>query len=349
MRDMNFKKLFGIRLATAFAPGLFSIPMALAGFGVWALVTGTLVGSTANLVLLWSKSAWRPKWSITPALVKRLSSFGLWVVGESLVAWFMNWGDNLMVGHFLGIQSLGVYAVAWNICIIIYGLLLSPFLPVLYPTFSRLQDDRQALQATFQRVNKIIISLSLPVGVGLLLVAPQFATIFFGDKWPGLGLVLGLIGFLLGISSIVSINAEVFRSIGRPDINTKLIFFFFLFYFPAFFIAGQFDLAVFSYTRLAVSLVTIPFHIFVAVRFLDLPPFYLWRDGKSTILSVLFMAGSVILTQRLLGSANDYFLPIFGLIIEIFIGATVYFLALFFFDREFVNQTVKLVRQVIKK
>lgn len=349
MRDMGFRRLFNVRLVTALVPGLFSIPIALAGFGVWALVVGTLAGSIANLVMLWSRSTWRPKLGLDQKLAKRLFRFGFWVVGESFVAWFMNWGDNLIVGHFFGTIALGVYAVAWNICNLIYGLLLNPILPVLYPTFSRLQDDRKALQAAFQRANKIIISLSLPIGVGLFLLAPQAVAIFFGDKWPGLGLVLRLIGILLGISWMVSVNPEVLRSIGRPDINTKLIIFFFLFYFPAFLIAAQFDLVVFSYTRLAVSLVTIPSHVFVAVRFLNLSPLYLWRYSKSAVLSILFMVGSVVLTQWLLGTVCDHFLPISSLVIVILIGGVVYFWAYYFFDRDFVNQTINLVRQGIKK
>jgi hypothetical protein len=154
---------------------------------------------------------------------------------------------------------------------------------------------------------------------------------------------------MLGISWIVSVNPEVIRSIGRPDINTKLMFFFVLFYIPVFLIAAQFDLAVFSYARLGVSLFFFPFHIYVAVRFLNLSPFYLWRDGKSTFFSVLFMVGSVILTQWLLGFVNGYLLPILSLAIEIFMGGAVYFLAYYLFDREFVFQTIKLVRQGIAK
>jgi O-antigen/teichoic acid export membrane protein len=348
MRNLDFKKLFTIKLSTAFAPCLFSIPMALTGFGVWALVAGTLVGSTANLVLFWNMSTWRPNWGINLALFKRLYNFGVWVLGESLVAWFMNWGDNLIVGHFLGIQSLGVYSIAWNICTLIYGLLLNPFLTLLYPTFSRLQDDRQSLLSAIQQANKIIISLSLPVGVGLLLVAPQFTAIFFGDKWPGLGLVLSLIGFLLSISWIFSINPEVFRAIGRPEINTKLIIFFFLIYFPAFLISAQFDLAVFSYTRLAVSLITVPFHIFMAIHYLGFSPSYLWRDGKSALLSVLFMAGIVSLFQYSFASVNTAFPPIVIFIIEILIGVIAYFLSYNIFDREFIHQAVKMSRQAIK-
>ena len=61
IRDMGFRKLFGVRLVTAFVPGLFSIPMALAGFGVWALVVGTLASSSLY-PFCFGEEYWRPNW-----------------------------------------------------------------------------------------------------------------------------------------------------------------------------------------------------------------------------------------------------------------------------------------------
>lgn len=43
-KEMGFKKLFWVRLATVSLPGLASIPLAMNGMGYWALVAGSLVG-----------------------------------------------------------------------------------------------------------------------------------------------------------------------------------------------------------------------------------------------------------------------------------------------------------------
>ena len=347
MRDMGFRKLFSVKLVTALVPGLFSIPMALAGFGVWALVAGTLASSISYTGLLWSRSNWHPKLGFDQILAKKLFRFGFWVVGESFVGWFMNWGDNLVVGHFFGTKMLGVYAVAWNICNLIYGLLLNPIMPVLYSTFSRLQDDRKALVATFERANRIVIAIALPVGVGLLLLAPQAVEIFFGEKWQGLGLVLRLIGFMFGVAWIVGINPEVYRSVGRPDLQTKLMFFQLLYYLPAFIIAAQFNIEVFSYTRLAVAVIATPIHVFLAVHFLHFSPIYLWKEGKSSIFAVLLMAGSVILTQWIFTLFTAQTAPILKLIVEISLGGFVYFFILWCLDRKFISQTLKLAKQAV--
>ena len=61
LRDFKFRPLFWIRLLTTLLPGLISIPMAYLGYGVWALVTGSLLGSMTTMIMLWHKSPWRPK------------------------------------------------------------------------------------------------------------------------------------------------------------------------------------------------------------------------------------------------------------------------------------------------
>jgi PST family polysaccharide transporter len=51
-RELAFKELFVVRLATAALPALVSIPMALHGHGYWALVAGTLVGQLLQVATL---------------------------------------------------------------------------------------------------------------------------------------------------------------------------------------------------------------------------------------------------------------------------------------------------------
>ena len=299
-RELDFRRLFWIKLATAFLPGFFSIPLAFWGYGVWALVAGYLASSLLNLGLLWRTSPWRPRWDFDWGMARRLFRFGLWVVGESLAGWFFIWGDNLLVGRFLGINALGVYSVGWNICTMIFGLALNPFLPVLYPTFSRLQGDLQALGSAFRKVNRILISLALPMGVGLLLVGPMLAHILFGDKWQGLGLVLSLIGFMNGMTWLVGINPEVYRAMGRPDVNTKLMFIAIMYYLPTYLLAAPYGLTVFTIARLGVALLAIPIHVFLCMRLLRASPFYLWHDGKPMILATVVMALGVVGAKWLL-------------------------------------------------
>ncbi|MCW1300569.1 MAG: lipopolysaccharide biosynthesis protein [Candidatus Parvarchaeota archaeon] len=347
MREMDFKNLFWIRLLTAFFPGFFSIPLAFYGYGVWALVGGTLAGQLLNLFLLWRKSTWRPSFSYDVTLARKLTRFGFWVLLESFGAWLIIWGDNLIVGRYLGVHDLGVYRTGWMLVTLIFGLVLNPLLPVLYPMFSRLQNNNEELKNAFHKANRIVFSLALPMGLGLLVLGPDLANLFFGEKWQGLGFVLSVLGLMHGMAWLVGINAELYRGMGRPDLNTKLMWLAILYYLPSYYLAVQHGLKVFTLTRLAVAVVAIPMHIYLCVKVLKVNVNYLWDLGKPMILSSLLMTVVIYLIKNMVMHHSNSFYSVVSVVFLIFTGVTVYILSLLFLDREFIKMTRNIVRKAI--
>ena len=345
IRDLDFRGLFWIKLLSAFVPGLCSIPMALFGYGVWALVAGLLAGQILNCLLLWQRSTWRPKFTYNRELARKLFTFGFWVVGESLALWFVLWGDHLIVGKFLGIHDLGLYRTGCMIVAIIFGFVLGSFLPVLYPTLSRFQDNIPAMIKIFHQANRVVMALVLPMGVGVFLVGHEIASVLFGTKWQGIGFVLSIIGLTNGVTWIVGINTELYRSIGRPDINTKLMFMAIVYYLPSYFIAALFGLETFVYARLIVGTLGIFIHVYVCKKLFNFSPFYLWQAGKPMILSSMVMAiGVATLKWGILPLMNIPHVTI-SLAILIGAGVLIYLACLWFLDRNFVRET----RSTIKK
>jgi O-antigen/teichoic acid export membrane protein len=278
-------------------------------------------------------------------LASKLFSFGFWVLLESFGAWLIVWGDNLIVGRFLGIHDLGVYRTGWMLVTILFGLALNPFLPVLYPTFSRLQDDLPALKNTFHRVNRVVVALALPMGIGLWLTGPELATIFFGSKWQGLGLVLSILGLTYGLAWSVGINTELYRAMGRPDINTKLMLVTVLLYMPAYYIAAQFSLEIFLYVRLSLVFVGIAIQVYLCRRTLNVSPFYLWHNGKNFVLAAMAMA--LVIAALKWGILPMIHVPHVSISLAIFIGtgSLIYLGCLWFLDRAFMLGTINLIKK----
>jgi len=346
VRDLDFKSLFWIKLLTALVPGLFSIPMAYLGYGVWALVAGSLAGQVLNGWLLWRRSIWRPKFTYNKKLARKLFTFGLWVLMEGLGTWLIAWGDNLIVGRFLGVHDLGVYRTGWMLVTILFGLTLNPFLPVLYPAFSRLQEDLPALKRAFHKVNRIVIALALPMGIGILLVGQEAADLLFGQEWQGLGFVVGALGLMHGIGWLVGTNPELYRAMGRPDMNTKLMFVALLYYLPAYYIAAQSGLETFTVTRLVVALVALPIHVYLCVKMLRVSPLYLWQEGKPMIISTIAMAIGIVLLKW--GVLPIIDVPHVSIVLAILLGTggLIYFICLWLLDKSFLIQTKATIRKV---
>lgn len=345
VRELDFRRLFWVKLITAFVPGIIAIPLAFYGYGVWALVIGSLAGQTLNLVLLWRFSQWRPRLQYDRHLARGMFGFGIWVLAESLGAWLIMWGDNLIVGRFLGIDELGVYRTGWMLVTIIFGLVLNPFLPVLYPTFSRMQNDLPSLKANFHKINRVIISLSLPMGIGLLLLGPEIAHVLFGSQWYGLGLVLSLMGLASGLAWSVGINTELYRAMGRPDINTVLMIVTIVLYMPAYYIAAQFSLEVFLDVRLCLVLVGVVLQVFMCRWMLNVSLFYLWYDGKNFVFASLMMGAGIAISTWGIRFIAPTLPAILELALLITMGVGIYAASLWTLDRAFVLQTSHLIKR----
>jgi len=278
-------------------------------------------------------------------LARSLFIFGFWVLLESFGAWLIVWGDSLIVGRFLGVHDLGVYQTGWMIVTIVFGLILNPFLPVLYPTFSRLQNDLPALKNTFHRVNRFVVALALPMGIGLWLTGPELATVLFGSKWQGLGLVLSILALTYGLAWSVGINTELYRAMGRPDINTKLMLVTVLLYMPAYYIAAQFSLGIFLYVRLSLVFVGIAIQVYLCRQTLNVSPFYLWHNGKKFVLSAMAMA--LVIAALKWGILPMIHVPHVSISLAIFIGtgSLIYLGCLWFLDRAFMLEIINLIKK----
>ena len=289
LRDLDFKLLFWVRLATVVIPAFISIPLAYFGYGVWALVISSLIASLVNLVFLWLRSSWRPQLRFNTHTAKKLSNFGSWIVLDSVFGWFISQGDAVVVGRFLGVRDLGIYRTGRNVIDIIFGLTLNPIYPILYPAFSALHGDKETLRTFMHKANRLIMAMTLPIGTGIMCIASPLVSVVLGEKWQGVEIVLSVMGLQMALGWLVGANPEIYRAVGRPDVQTKIGFISIPLYLLVYLIAAPLGLTAFVLARLGLTIIVLPVHIWMAVNILDVSYLYLWKSGKPMILSTAFM------------------------------------------------------------
>lgn len=348
-RGFNFKVIFWTRLATSLLPGFVSIPLALQGYGVWALVGGTLVGTLAQVVVLWILSPWRPTMKYNFSIALKLGRFGFWVALEAILGWFYNWADSMLLGAYLGVRELGLYRTGTMVVMLAFGVLLNPILPVLYSSLCRFQNDLDQLRQSFSKAARLTITVALPVSVGLFLLGGRIADVLFGDKWVGLGQVVAFLALVQGWSWFVSgANGEMYRASGRPDVFPKFMGFALLYYLPVYFFAAPQGLEVFLWARLFVSLIGLPIHIWLMVRILGLSPLFLWNQSRFSWFAVGVMGLLIYAANSLIGPHYGGWteqIAILGFLIVL--GGMTYTGVLAILDRKFVREVRAMVLRAI--
>lgn len=333
-KTFQFKKLFWVRIVTTAAPGLLSVPIALAGGGYWALIAGTLFGAAAQSSALWFMSAWRPERRIDFAMARSLLGFGLWVMAEGLLGWFYMWGDGFLVGMFLGTRDLGVYRTGSVLVALVFALALSPALPVMYSAFSRIQGegDRAQFVRVLLRAQKALFVLALPIGLGLFLLREPTAGLVFGDKWAGVASVIGILGLIQGLSWLMGANAEAYKAMNRPDVFTKIMLVGLIYYIPAYYFSLRHGIQFFLWTRLGLFVASQVWHFYALKKCLGLGPGRVFANTIKVFLAAFIYVTLYVILDKLAGNSlhslpgwleNVAHLAVFGILV-----AGVYFLTL---------------------
>ena len=269
-KELDFKKLFWVRFATMGLPGLASIPLAWQGMGYWALVAGTLAGQIAQVIMLWRMSPWRPDWSFPVPVAREMGRFGAWVGLSGLLAWFYAWMDSLVVGMYLGSHNLGLYRTGNQFSAMVFAFLFVPVTPVLYSHLARMNGDRDRIKMVAEKVIKVLILIAVPVAAVIFSLSDSIATALFGEKWKGVGLVIGVMGLVHGFSWIVSMNGEFYCAMGKPAYETIVNAGMLLVYLGGYLYSIGFGFEYLVWTRFALVLPALMLHLFILSRITSL-------------------------------------------------------------------------------
>jgi O-antigen/teichoic acid export membrane protein len=272
-RSLAFRPLFLVKLLSSAVPSLASIPLACAGFGYWALVAGFLVGSAAQLVLLWKVTPWRPGISYDFALARGLFRFSVWVAGESFLAWVYLWIDSIIVAAYLAPNDLGLYRVGDQLVVTMISLAINPLTPVLFSGFSKLQMEKERLALALINSTVLISMIAVPVTAGLFMAKDSLESVFFGSSWIGIANIIGPLALLHGVTWIMGPQIEAVRATGRPDINTKILFVGMAYSVPLYLLCVPYGLPVFIWARVLSPTLTFGFRVYLAKRLFD----FSWR------------------------------------------------------------------------
>jgi O-antigen/teichoic acid export membrane protein len=215
-RALAFRRLAMRTLIAELVGGVFAITLAYLGYNVWSLVVQALIRLFMGMILLWRLSDWRPGFSFTASRFRELFCFGVNVVGDRLANFFKGRTDEILIGYFLGASALGFYTIGYRILRVMTRLFTESIDAVAFPTFSRLQVDRDRMREVFHQVTKITSIIAFPSFLGVALLAPELVVVFFGEKWTPSIPVMQIMAFIGILHSTTYFNATVLLSIGKP-------------------------------------------------------------------------------------------------------------------------------------
>ncbi len=202
-RRMRFGSLAIVDLASFGCGALAGLGAARSGMGAWALFINSGVTSLSTLLLAWSITRWAPG---RPTLheARGLLSFGGNLTGLNVVNFFARNLDNVLVGRFSGIVSLGLYDRAYKLCLLPFNQIVWPFARVGGPLLSRSASDTDLYRRAYLSLLQTMLLFTYPAVVYAILFSDRLILLGLGARWLGvvpIFRVLALDAFVAPIAS----------------------------------------------------------------------------------------------------------------------------------------------------
>lgn len=326
----------------AVTKGLVSIILAFMGFGAWSLVWGQLAGTLISSILLWVITPWSPSLEFDFASARALLNYGVKDIGANFLSMILLNLDYWLVGRYLGAEILGVYTLAYRLpelLILQFARIISQ---VNFPIYTKMREIQGSLALGFWKTTAYVSLVTVPLGIGLALLARPFTIVFFSDKWLDAAPVLQSIALYAMFLSLIHNASSAYKAQGNFIVITWLSVARLVLLFPALWWATAIrgSIVAVGWIHALIAFFSALMGLIVAARMLGLSLRDLFNSIWPAILAGILMAGVVLVVLDLSRDLSS----LLQLLVTVPSGTLVYFIVLWFASRELVLEIIQRLK-----
>ncbi|MET0535817.1 MAG: lipopolysaccharide biosynthesis protein [Steroidobacter sp.] len=222
IRELDFKKVAIIENVVAIVSFIIAVVIAWWMRSVWALVASFVAAAIIKTAMSYMIIPGRPKFHLDRKVAMELLHYGKFITASTILMFIASEAGGAVIGKMLDVTQLGHYSVAF---------LLANFPPthvafvlsnIMFPAYSKIQNDLPMLRKTFAQVTDVISSLVMPVMAGMAAAADTMIYAFYGAGWHDAVAPFRIRCLVGALHAIVTVNGYMFNGIGRPDIGFRI-------------------------------------------------------------------------------------------------------------------------------
>jgi O-antigen/teichoic acid export membrane protein len=218
VKKIDFKTQTTITLIASVTSGAVGIGMALAEFGVWALVGQQISLQLVRTILLWFYNKWIPQLRFSSQSFHELFGFGWKMMASGLLDTIWKELYQVVVGKFYSPATLGQYTRAKQFSQLFSSNLQSVVGRVTYPVLSSIQDDKERLLAGYKRIITLTMFITSISMFFLGAISESLLYCLIGPKWHEAAIYLPLICISGSTYPLHAINLNMLKVQGRSDL-----------------------------------------------------------------------------------------------------------------------------------
>ena len=204
-KGLRFRGYSVLEMASMIAGSVLGVAMAFTGYGVWSLIFRQVAQKLFYSTGIWFVARWVPKKPDFKG-IGRLVRFGFTMFASNVLYFFSQNLASIIIGKFIGVETLGLFNVAYNLAIVPAQKIQSVLTTVLGPAFATLQQDVARLRRHLYASVFSLGAVFIPLMLGMAAVSSNLVVVLYGEKWRAAGLFLtflAVVGLMKGMEHLL--------------------------------------------------------------------------------------------------------------------------------------------------
>lgn len=219
-KDLEFNKDFAFEFYGTISDFTVSVIAAIVLRNSWALIFGFLARNIVQFVASFLLHPYKPGLRLVKAELKELFDFGRWVFASGILVFLNTQGDDIFVGKFLGASALGFYQIAYRFSNMPATEITHIISKVAMPAYAKLQESIEKIRNAYFNILKLNMAISLPVAAMIWICAPEFVSIFLGEKWIAAIPAIRVLSIFGAMRAFSACHGALYRGSGNPKYDT---------------------------------------------------------------------------------------------------------------------------------
>jgi len=191
------------------------------GFGLFGVISATLIVHifviVVGILLITSQIGFSvPKFTYLHSHLK----YGLPLTPNSAIRWITSSSDKYILGFFMGLNAVGIYAAAYAIGNII-SFFVSPIQLILFPALSKAYDTQNLSEVNgyLEYSLKYFLLFAIPSAFGISVLAKPILKIMTTEEFVSGSIVIPFIAFGIIFEGVYQISINVTHMVKKTQYN----------------------------------------------------------------------------------------------------------------------------------
>jgi O-antigen/teichoic acid export membrane protein len=182
-RELRFRAIAIRTITASLAGAAVGLPLAFAGYGVWALVGQRLAMGLAMALSAWANRPWMPRLRFRWRTCRELLRFGAYIGLSGTLNQINIRSAEVLSGALVGPVAVAFIRAGSRIVEVLNQVTYLPFQQIAMPLLTRSSDDLATLRSTYMRLSRLSACVMFPAFIGSLVLAPEIVALVFGAGW----------------------------------------------------------------------------------------------------------------------------------------------------------------------